>query len=60
LLPLPLSKIYSTLKLANSVYASHIKNRLDAAAINVRRPKRKAKPQAKKAGRSKGTKQTKK
>ena len=46
----------TSVEMIEKYYASHIKNRLDAAAINVRRTKRKAKPQVKKAARGKSKK----
>lgn len=46
----------TSVEMIEKYYASHIKNRLDAAAINVRRPKRRAKSQVKKTGRSKAAK----
>lgn len=48
----------TSVEMIEKYYASHIKNRLDAAAINVRRPKRKAKPQVKKAGQDRAAKDT--
>lgn len=47
----------TSVEMIEKYYASHIKNRLDAAAINVRRKKRRPKSQVKKTGRSLSTKQ---
>ncbi|MBL4804638.1 MAG: site-specific integrase [Alphaproteobacteria bacterium] len=47
----------TSVEMIEKYYASHIKNRLDAAAINVRRKKRRPKSQVKKTGRSRSTKQ---
>lgn len=49
----------TSVEMIEKYYAAHIKNRLDAAAINVRRKKpRKAKSQVKKTGRGKVAKET--
>jgi len=34
----------TSVEMIEKFYASHIKDRLDAAAINVRKPRRRAKP----------------
>ncbi len=47
----------TSVEMIEKYYASHIKNRLDAAAINVRRTKRRAKPQVKRAARSRVSKE---
>jgi hypothetical protein len=36
----------TSVEMIEKYYASHIKDRLDASAINVRKPKRKPKPPA--------------
>ena len=47
----------TSVEMIEKYYAAHIKNRLDAAAINVRRKKRRPKSQVKKTGRSRSAKQ---
>ena len=48
----------TSVEMIEKYYASHIKNRLDAAAINVRRPKRRPRPQVKKASQGRAVKAT--